>query len=844
MNTTNGHSDFPASETRIPEVYPVLVVTVGTTMAELALLVHSQLSSIPDPVPMRLIVIDSLRYADVRSRLVSAGWTAAEVEAAIPRSQFLHLSNPFDPGFDFDDPANERWTDTIFEPSLRRLVVRPGGPGCGGTPALGRAWVEGNASEVRTFLDAQIQLLTQVRTRTLALQRGLRIMFVTTFRGGTGTGVALPCAGLAREAHADASISLHVVMPGVYGADERAAANAVAQLREIRQFQRDGGCVPFAGEAPLPPAFDDVCPTFESNGAVSLKADDALMRITGVILAHARARTQSAINARLSDLTDLPPFDGEGAPLHVRIETGLTVRPIHPDVEGFLATEWLCQEVDHASRSVETWVESGTLAQDETRRVREVVSSLTRDLGLGFEALGERLEPTPPSGALIRTFFERLEANVHAMSAADVQRGLAGLVLRGKDIFPPLEREWRERAASLARDLAGAIVRGAAERFPTEPHLALATLGALLGDLPAIAEQARARAASEQARRDSANTALPSALNAAQSATGWLGVLGRNEVTRDAAHRACEIASVACLARAAQERAAIVAQVIDGELVGRDGRGRTTSVPSLKMALNAAIDDLTTRTRQDLVRTRAEIVQARDLHALRLQRTSEIFQRSLVLPLVTPETLRAQVEQLRADREPIPPVTEFLRAEIGLSAAVDKLRPFLPCYIEGSATFEQLLQSSPTRRHEVIELLRNCPDFGFVPLRRDVQDHLAMRERRDDFLIVEVPGGVEGPIGRLVLAEGIVTRPDQIVDSGCEEVRCYYTRRGLPYHAVQPLQRYEDRYTRHCARTGNITPHSTRAGIEAEPLVPRRRSAAASPAPFLTLNGTSPRGEE
>lgn len=844
MSSTTEHGDLLTTETRIPKVHPLLVVTIGTTMAELALLVHSQISSISDPVPMRLIVIDSLTYPDLLNRLVSGGRTEKEVENAIPRSQFLQVLPPVDSGCDLDDPANQRWMETLFEASLRRLVVRPGGPGCAGTPALGRAWLEGNCSEVRAFFDAQIQILTQVRTRTLALQRGVRIIFVTTFRGGTGTGVALPCASLVRESHPDATISLHVVMPGVYGADERAAANAVAQLREIRHFHREGGTVPFAGEPPLPPPFDAVYPTFESNGAVSLKPDDALMRLAGIVAAHARARTQSAINARLTDLSDLTPFDDEGAPLHVGIETGVTIRPIHPDVEAFLATEWLCQEVASAIEQVEAWVESAALGQDEMRRVRDVAASLTRDLGLSLDALAERLEPTPPSGTVIRNFFERLEATVHAMSASDVQRGLPTLIMRGKDMFPKLEREWRERAASLARELADAIVREATERFPTEPHLALAVLGAVLGEVPRIADEARARAAAEQARRDSANAALPSALNAVQSATGWLGILGRNEVTRDAAHRACEIASVGCLARAAQERATMVAHVIDGELVGRDGRGRTTTVPSLKVALNTAIDELTTKTRQSLARTRAEIVQARDLHALRLRRTSEIFQRSLVLPLVTPEALQAQVEQLRSDRDRVPPVTEFLRARIDLPAAVDGLRPFLPCYLEGSATFDQLLQSAPKRRHEVVELLRSCPDFGFVPLRRDVQDHLGMRERRDDFLIVEVPGGVEGPIGRLLLTEGVVKLPDQIVDSGCEELRCYYVRRGLPYHAVQPLQRYEDRYARHCARPGRITPHSTRAGLEAAPLVPRRTDTPASVAAVPPLNGTSPRGQE
>lgn len=70
--------------THIPEVHAVLEVIFGSTMAELLLVQHAQLAGLPDLVPWRGVVIDSLPYDDLVARLAQNGWGKHQVAEAIP----------------------------------------------------------------------------------------------------------------------------------------------------------------------------------------------------------------------------------------------------------------------------------------------------------------------------------------------------------------------------------------------------------------------------------------------------------------------------------------------------------------------------------------------------------------------------------------------------------------------------------------------------------------------------------------------------------------------------------------------------------------------------------------
>jgi hypothetical protein len=135
-------ADMVNDDTNIPQVHPILVVSIGTTQAELLPILDKQLEGMKDLAPWRGVVVDSLPYDDLLTRLAQNGWTRDQVEETIPRSHYLQLISPFTKDFSFDHPLNQDWKRTIFEPGLERLAKNPDAPGCAGTPALARARVE------------------------------------------------------------------------------------------------------------------------------------------------------------------------------------------------------------------------------------------------------------------------------------------------------------------------------------------------------------------------------------------------------------------------------------------------------------------------------------------------------------------------------------------------------------------------------------------------------------------------------------------------------------------------------------------------------------------------------
>ncbi|PYP90019.1 MAG: hypothetical protein DMF61_02130, partial [Blastocatellia bacterium AA13] len=126
------------------DVNPVLIVTCGSTPAELSVLLHSQHSSERDMVPHMVLAIDSLPYEHLISRLEQAGYPRQLAETALPPSYYFELTNPFSDNFDFDASLNRAWKETISDPSLERIAAKADSPGAAGTPALGRARVEAN----------------------------------------------------------------------------------------------------------------------------------------------------------------------------------------------------------------------------------------------------------------------------------------------------------------------------------------------------------------------------------------------------------------------------------------------------------------------------------------------------------------------------------------------------------------------------------------------------------------------------------------------------------------------------------------------------------------------------
>ena len=95
----NDALSIPASGLQqVQEAHPVLVVAVGTTSAELLPLLRVRTDQLRSPVPHRFLLVDSLPYEDVVTRMEQNGWTRQQATEALPRSNYLPLLNPLDLG--------------------------------------------------------------------------------------------------------------------------------------------------------------------------------------------------------------------------------------------------------------------------------------------------------------------------------------------------------------------------------------------------------------------------------------------------------------------------------------------------------------------------------------------------------------------------------------------------------------------------------------------------------------------------------------------------------------------------------------------------------------------------
>ncbi len=794
------------NEVNIPAVHPVLVVIFGTTMAELLVVLHTQLEGMQDLVPWRGVLVDSLLYEEVITRLVQNSWPREQVMEAIPRSHFFHLTSPFSGEFDFDTPLNRSWLSTMFEPSLQRLALTPNAPGCAGTPALGRTRVEGNEPELRAFFERHLLELTQVRTETLALLPGVKVFVVTTYRGGTGTGAATPGAAILRSVMTNGDLHLHAIMPCIYLGDDRAYANAYATLRETQGLHGFGRGIPMKGGRVLKAPFETATYMFASNEAVTLGPVDALMQEAAILRAYLRVPTHTVIHARHVDLTDVIPYDLEDKPMHGRVETALSIRTVLSDTQTYLVVEWVRQELEALRDRFETWCQDRTLSPEEEARLREVVEQTIKDLNLHRSALLTRLDPSPAPTNALRNFFEQITTMIGSMKADTIKQGMAGLPAKVRDEFLKFEGSWEDRTRQLAEALPREITDYVTSKLPASPHLALASLGKIRDHLAGLVRDARKEAEHEKKKRDAAAVQLGPALNAVQEAHGILGFINTDEVTRDAAHKACSIMLTAAMARAHQQRLEYLVQALEGEINSLDSRGKPVTISSVATVLRDRQVEQMATIRQRQAEQLNALRNAQDKLGQRIEKRSPVFQRSLLYDGMTRKMLNAEVQEIRARIPDVPLVMRFLEGTQDLPQTIAELLPLLPSYTESGRRLEEILTSDAGKRNLVVQLLRNRAPF--TPLDRVVEDQQGLRNRRDTLVILEVPGGSNGTLADLMRREGIVTNLNQVVDSGEDEIRLYFLRDGLPYAAIRSLARYKERHDHYLTNPAAVTPYT------------------------------------
>jgi hypothetical protein len=606
---------------------------------------------------------------------------------------------------------------------------------------------------------------------------------------------------------ADGEIHLITAMPCIYGEDDRAKANAFAALREAYHFHRYGGGVPLKGQDLLKAPFKTVNCVFASNSAVTLGPVDVLMQEAAVLRVHLQARTQSAVNARHVDLTDVVPHDPRGLPMHVRVETATSIRTVWAGTQEYVATKWLWQEVKEAQERFEAWLREETLNAEEESRLQTAVEAAVKELNLYPDALLARLDPSPAPTNQLRGFFERARGMVSSMKANVIKQNMAGLPTQVREAFSQFEPAWEERMCKLAETLPREITGYATSKLSAFPHLVLAALGKLRDHLAGIAKEAKKQAEVEKNKRDAASAQLGPTLNDVKEASGILLGFKADEVARNAAYKALEVAMQAALARAQQQRLESLVVALEGEINARDSRGKPVTLPSVTAALRQIqMEQIPIKVRQDQ-KDKLETLQAllQDL-GQKIEKRSEVFQRALLYDQMDRGRLDAEVRQIRKRIPDALPVARFLKGEQTLQQTLMALQQLLPSYAESCRTLEEILTSDPGKRKLAVQILRGL--VPFTPVDREVEDQQGLRNRRDTLRILEVPGGQNGPIARLMLQEGIVTNRNHIVDSGEDEIRLYFCREGLPYAAIRPLRQYKDLHDQYRRRPDAITPYT------------------------------------
>jgi len=791
----------------IIQAHPVLIVIFGTTEAEVPVVLDAQLEGTQGLVPRRALVVDSLAYEEVVTRLVQNGYTEKQVQQSLPRSHYFHLTSPFSDDFDFDHPLNRAWLTTIFEPALRRLAAKPNAPGCAGTPALGRARIEGNEQDLRQFFERHLQELTQVRTQTLALLPGVKVFVATTYRGGSGTGATTTGSAVLRSVINNGStIHLHAIMPCVYTSDDRAYANAYAMFRENQHYHRFEGDVPMKGDRLLKPPFDSTTYTFASNGTVTLSHRDAVMLEVAILRAHLRAPTQAAINARQVDLTDVIPHDLEDKPMHVRIETAISIRTVQPGTQEYLVTEWIRQELSAAQSRFEAWWGTGKLTTEEQSRLNATVENIIKVRALALNALLGRLDPSPTPTNALRSFFETANGRIGSMDGNGIKQSMVGLPQQVREAFLKFERAWEDGALKLAETLPREVADDVRSQLADSPPLALAALSKLADHFASLAQAAAKEAENEKKKRDAASAQLGSALNAVQEAGSFIPFIKKNEVTRDAAHKACEIAQLAALARAQQQRLETLQKVLEGGMTALNSRGMSVPIPSVTTALTEREVEQSVEIRKHYAE-KLDVLQGRlDDLSQQIEKRSPVFQRALLYDGMTRKKLNEMVTSMHKGQPAVPPIVKFLEGKQSLAQTLEELLPLLPTYAESGRSLTQMVTEDPVKCRLVVQLSRNL--LPFTPLNREVEEQQGLRNRRDSLLIFELPGGQDGMLADLLRREGLVTNLNQVVESGDDEIRGYFLRDGLPYAAIHPLERYKERHDSYIKSLAAITPYT------------------------------------
>ena len=799
----------PPADTPRPifEVHPVLILVVGTTMAEMLMLLDTIHPDKTTLGPHRSIVVDSLPYKDFVVRLTQSGYAEEHVRRVIPLGHYFHLRSPFTADFDFSHPRNREWLETLYDRDLQKVASKNDAPGAAKTPAFGKARAVASIPGLEKFIINHVQELIAIRQDTLGLKRGLIVLVFTTYRGGSGTGATPVASAALKKNLPDAKISLSVLMPCIFTSEEREKANAYAAVLENRYFHNFGQALP-ANDSYLPAPFDSVRYTFATNGRTALKPRDALVQEAQIAAAYLRPATQSSIAAREVDLGGVIPFDFNDEPTHCRQEWALAIETVQSEKYDYLAARWLRQEIEVRRVRLEDFLQGHTLSPEEEDKVRQLLALAVQEIGLEQDALLTRLAGNPSPAHTLRSFFENLRGTLACLGADEIKQQTLSVTERVNQSLPGLERQLNRQAGNLAAMLVRRIPEYVSAQRGVSPHLAIVLMQAIRHHLRTVAEYAQEAAQQQCQARDTYSQHLGQALHELREASPVVLFFRRNEIARDRAFATIDAALNHFVAYINQRLFEILNHTLNGKPNITGTNGQTGHLSTVTEALQEAEANLIGQIRDRFMSDLEQLDEHLDELGQRINKASPVFQRSLLLDGLRREDLDHEVDEIRRRHPTVSAITAFLEGTANVHQATNELKTLLPSFTDSVRRLGDIIQEDAGKSDIVIRLLKNSDPY--TPIDETVERQQGLGSRDDNLRILELPGGPEGGLADLMLNQRVVENRTQIVDAGGDRIMLYFLRGGLPYYVVRPfLQEYRRAYDAYVAKPASISPHTT-----------------------------------
>ncbi len=791
------------------EIHPVMIVTIGTSAAELALLAKDAHTG--KTVPHRFVAVDTLPFETFRQMLVQKGWPESRIDAVFSRDRYLELDSPFSRDFDWQSELARHWEEILHEPQLRVIASTENSPGAAGTPAIGCARVVAAATRIRDFLTRHKQQLIRIDADNAGLQPGVYLRIVTTFRGGTGTGATAPLAAIARAALDPNRVDLRVLMPCIFHGDQRADANAIAALLQMQGDHVHGYRLRLPGvREEFRAPFDSISPVSANNGTSALAPRDAWMQEAEVLTKWLRPATQATINARLVDLTDVVTHDLDGRPMNARQETALSVRVVWPETQRYLVVRWMHSVVKTLAKRFEAYCEDGKITAAEKTAAEDHMRRVINAVDLDGEALLRRITPQPDPAQSLRDAIHQVCQEVPQLEPDEMKAYVSETLRAVRQGFERYEGAWEDRARSLAEDLLRRIREELTPVYAVAPVLALTAQQCVADHLQALADQASAAAKDELERRDGLAQDLSQAQSELQLTDPWIR---KREVTRDAADHTLQLMLANALSRVQQQQLEHLVVALTGQMPGGNSATQPFTLQGVVPTLRAEVVSRKGALKKRLGDRISELYKVVERLGQAIDHRSPVFQRALLYDAMTRNRLDAMVDRLPQTTD-VPPVKKYLVGEADFATSVEALVQLLPNYAASRMSLTDLMRDNAQYRQQVLQLLRGLRPF--TPLDSVVEQQQELAGRRDELKVVEVPGGAEGWLGQLLLREAIVATEADIVDSRCEEIRLFWLRDGLPWYALKEVRRMKANHDRYLAGAGAISPY-TRANAHLLP---------------------------